>query len=114
VVHLAGFTPAAEKLHRSQSTISYAIERLEEQLGVELFDLRGKKACLTEAGRALLAEAEPYVTGFRQIEHRARSLAAGKGLEIRLSVDIASNKRKRKTVYKDVYLCPIRQVLLLH
>ncbi len=87
VVHLGGFTPAAEKLHRSQSTISYAIERLEEQLGIELFELRGRKACLTEAGRGLLAEAEPYLTGFRQIEHRARSLAAGEGLEIRLSVD---------------------------
>ena len=60
---------------------------LEEQLGIELFELRGGKACLTEAGRALLAEAEPYLTGFRQIEHRARSLAAGEGLEIRLSVD---------------------------
>ncbi len=87
VVHLGGFTPAAEKLHRSQSTISYAIERLEEQLGIELFELRGRKACLTEAGRALLAEAEPYLLGFRQIEHRAQSLAAGEGLEIRLSVD---------------------------
>ena len=87
VVHLGGFAAAAEKLHRSQSTISYAIERLEDQLGIELFELRGRKACLTEAGRALLAEAEPYLVGFRQIEHRAQSLAAGEGLEIRLSVD---------------------------
>jgi DNA-binding transcriptional LysR family regulator len=87
LVHLGGFTPAAEKLHRSQSTISYAIERLEEQLGIELFELRGRKACLTEAGRALLAEAEPYLMGFRQIEHRAQSLAAGEQLDIRLSVD---------------------------
>ena len=87
VVHLGGFTPAAEKLHRSQSTISYAIERLEEQLGMELFELRGRKACLTEAGRALLAEAEPYLMGFRQIEHRAQSLAAGEQLDIRLSAD---------------------------
>lgn len=87
VVHLGGSTPAAERLHRSQSTISYAIERLEEQLGTELFELRGRKACLTEAGRALLAEAEPYLMGFRQIEHRAQSLAAGEGLEVRLSVD---------------------------
>lgn len=87
VVRSGGFTPAADRLHRSQSTISYAIERLEEQLGIELFELRGRKACLTEAGRALLAEAEPYLLGFRQIEDRARSLAAGEGLEIRLSVD---------------------------
>jgi DNA-binding transcriptional LysR family regulator len=87
IVHLGGFSAAARKLHRSQSTISYAIERLEEQLGVELFEMRGRKACLTEVGRALLAEAEPYMMGFRHIEHKARSLASDHVLDVRLAVD---------------------------
>lgn len=87
VVHSGGFAAAAQKLHRSQSTVSYAIERLEEQLEVELFERRGRKACLTEVGRALLAEAEPYLAGFRQIEDRARCLKAGDALDIRIAVD---------------------------
>lgn len=87
VVQLGGFAPAAEQLNRSQSTISYAISRLEEQLGVKLFELRGRKAHLTEAGRALLADAEPHLAGFHQIEQRARALASGGESEIRLSVD---------------------------
>ena len=37
VVHLGGFAPVAEKLNRSQSTISYAVGSLQEQLGVRLF-----------------------------------------------------------------------------
>ena len=55
VVQLGGFAPAASHLNRSQSTISYAIARLQERLGIRLFELQGRKACLTEAGRAAFA-----------------------------------------------------------
>ncbi len=87
VVHLGGFAPAAEQLNRSQSTISYAIGRLQEKLGIKLFELKGRKAHLTELGRLLLADAEPHLAGFNQLEQKARSLAAGGESEIRLSVD---------------------------
>ena len=87
VVQLGGFAPAAEKLHRSQSTISYAIGRLQEQLGVRLFEIHGRKADLTEVGRVLLADAEPHLAGFHQLEQRARLMASGGASEVRLSVD---------------------------
>ncbi len=82
VVQLGGFAPAAEQLNRSQSTISYAISRLQERLGVKLFEQRGRKAHLTETGRALLADADPHLAGFHQVEQRARSLASGGQTEI--------------------------------
>jgi len=87
VVQLGGFATAAEKLNRSQSTISYAIGRLQEQLGVQLFEMHGRKAQLTEVGRVLLAEAEPHLTGFHQLEQRACLMASGGASEIRISVD---------------------------
>jgi DNA-binding transcriptional LysR family regulator len=87
VVQFGGFAPAAEQLNRSQSTISYAMARLQERLGIQLLELKGRKAQLTEAGRVLLADAEPHLTGFHQLEQRARSLASGGESEIRLSVD---------------------------
>jgi DNA-binding transcriptional LysR family regulator len=87
VVQLGGFAPAAEKLNRSQSTISYAIARLQEQLGVQLFEMHGRKAQLTEAGRVLLADAESHLDGFHQLEQRARLIASGGASEVRLSVD---------------------------
>ncbi|MDR3719850.1 MAG: LysR family transcriptional regulator [Bryobacteraceae bacterium] len=94
VVQLGGFTRAAERLNRSQSTISYAVGRLQEQLGVQLFEIKGRKSYLTELGRALLADAEPHLAGFRELEKRACSLAAGGESEIRLSVDsIFPNER---------------------
>jgi DNA-binding transcriptional LysR family regulator len=87
VVQLGGFAPAAEKLNRSQSTISYAIGRLQLQLGVRLFEIQGRKAQLTELGRVLLADAEPHLAGFHRLEQNARLMASGGAMEIRLSVD---------------------------
>lgn len=87
VVRLGGYAAAARHLNRSQSTISYTIAKLQEKLGVQIFTLTGRKASLTEFGRVLLAQAEPYLSGFEQLEQRARSLASGGESEIRLSVD---------------------------
>jgi DNA-binding transcriptional LysR family regulator len=87
VVQLGGFAPAAKRLYRSQSTISYAIGRLQEQLGVRLFEIHGRKAQLTEAGRALLADVEPHLAGFHELEQRARAMATGGASDLRISSD---------------------------
>ena len=87
VVHLGGFGAAAKQLNRSQSTISYAIARLQDQLGITLFEMKGRRAHLTETGRLLLVEIEPHLTGFQNVEQRALSLASGGATEVRLSVD---------------------------
>jgi DNA-binding transcriptional LysR family regulator len=87
VVQLGSFAAAAEKMNRSQSTISYAISQLQEQCKVPLLEMQGRKARLTEAGKALLADVGPLLAGFRALELRAASLAAGGETEIHLSVD---------------------------
>jgi DNA-binding transcriptional LysR family regulator len=56
-------------------------------LGIKLFEIQGRKAQLTEAGRVLLAEAEAHLTGFHQLEQRARLMASGGASEVKLSVD---------------------------
>ena len=75
VVQLGSFAAAASTMNRSQSTISYAISHLQEQFQVPLLEIKGRKAMLTEAGKALLADVEPLLTGFRGLEKRAASLA---------------------------------------
>src|SRR5580704_1514094 len=87
VVELGSFAAAATKMNRSQSTISYAVARLQEHFKIPLLELKGRKARLTETGKALLADAEPLLTGFRALEQRGASLAAGGEKQIHLSVD---------------------------
>src|SRR4030065_197971 len=50
------FAAAAEVLHRVPSAVTYAVQKLEEDLGVSIFDRSGHRAQLTEAGRELLRE----------------------------------------------------------
>jgi len=52
------FTRAAEKLFLTQPAVSLQIKALEEELGERLFERRGKRVSLTEAGRLLFSRAE--------------------------------------------------------
>ncbi len=57
VVDAGGFTKAGERVHRTQSTVSQQIKRLEDQLGRPLLQRTGKQATLTEEGERLLSYA---------------------------------------------------------
>jgi LysR family transcriptional activator of nhaA len=54
IAHEGSLTRAAERLHLSQSALSTQLKTLEEQLGHALFERRGKRLVLTEAGRISL------------------------------------------------------------
>jgi DNA-binding transcriptional LysR family regulator len=53
VAHHGSFTRAAEAIHLTQPAISIQIKRLEDRLGVSLFEQMGKKIYLTAAGKEL-------------------------------------------------------------
>jgi DNA-binding transcriptional LysR family regulator len=57
VVDSGGFTRAGERVHRTQSTVSQQIRRLEETLGRPLLHRNGKRAMPTEEGERLLSYA---------------------------------------------------------
>ena len=53
VVEHGSYAKAAEALHKSQSSVTYAVQKLESQLGVRAFELKGRKAALTQTGELL-------------------------------------------------------------
>lgn len=64
VAHTGNLTRTAEHLNLSQSALSVQIKRLEEQLGHQLFERRGRALHLTEAGRIALDHADAiFATG---------------------------------------------------
>jgi DNA-binding transcriptional LysR family regulator len=75
---------AGEELHRTASTLSYTVRKLEDDLGVKLFDRSGHRAVLTDAGRLLLDEGRALLDAAAAVERRVRTL--GRGWEAGLSI----------------------------
>jgi DNA-binding transcriptional LysR family regulator len=86
-VQAGSFAKAADILNRSQSSVSYAIARLQERLGVSLLRVEGRRAVLTPEGEQLLAEAAPLIDEMARVEERARTIAGGQEASLRLLVD---------------------------
>lgn len=89
VVDEGGFAAAGRRLNRAVSVVSYGIANLEAQLGVVLFDREGsRKPQLTEAGRAVLAEARTVAQGVDGLRAKVKGLLEGLEAEVDLAVDV--------------------------
>ncbi len=86
IVEEGSFAAAARRMNRAQSAITYAIQKLEEQSGVELFDRSAYRPTLTEAGKALLPRARRILTDLE--EYRLHAQRMTKGLEDDLTIVI--------------------------
>ncbi|MET0595395.1 MAG: LysR family transcriptional regulator [Polyangiaceae bacterium] len=71
VVRHGSFAAAAKSLRKAQSAVSYGIKQLEEGLGVALFDRRGHRAILTEAGQMVLEEGRVLLARVKRVESLA-------------------------------------------
>lgn len=78
------FAGAASALFRVPSAISYTVQKLEEDLKVEIFDRSGHRAVLTPAGRYLLDEGRSLLDATDALAHATRQVA--QGWETRLKI----------------------------
>src|SRR3974390_354030 len=84
VVEAGGFTRAGERVHRTQSTVSQQIKRLEDDIGQPLLHRSGKDVTPTEAGEKLLS----YARRLLSLAEEARDVMTRPGNEgaVRLGV----------------------------
>ena len=88
VADTGSFAAAGRRLNRATSAISYAIDALENQLGLPLFERGGtRKPKLTPAGQAVVAEARSVMHGAEMLRARVKALHDGFESEISLAVD---------------------------
>lgn len=75
LAHERHFGRAAEKCHVSQPTLSVAVKKVEDELGVQLFERSASEVKITETGRRIVSQAEKVLMEAGQIHEIA---AAGK------------------------------------
>lgn len=83
--HLS-FTKAASMLHVSQPSISKAIQNLEAELGVPLFYRSSKQLELTDAGQAVLVNAQQVLEAFKNLRSELTDLMELKKGQIRIGI----------------------------
>ncbi len=74
VARHSSFTRAAEEVHLSQPAVSIQVKRLEENVGLELFEQIGKRINLTEAGRELYAASKDVLGRLSELDSAIDSL----------------------------------------
>ena len=87
VVEEGGYAQAAAALHKSQSTVTYGVQQIQKLLDVKVFEIRGRKAVLTDAGKVLYRRARTLLDEAAMLERGAAEMAKDWQPEIRIAVE---------------------------
>jgi len=88
VVEAGGYAQAAERLHKSQSTVTYAVQQIQRLLDVQVFEIRGRKAVLTQSGQVLYRRARTLLEEAAMLERGAADMSRDWQPEIRIAAEI--------------------------
>jgi DNA-binding transcriptional LysR family regulator len=80
------FAAAAESLFRVPSAITYTVRKLEQDLGVAIFNRSGHRAELTEAGAELLREGRYLLNAASELESHVKLIASGVETELTIAI----------------------------
>lgn len=78
------FLKAAERLQYAQSTITLHVQKLEEELGVQLFSRQSRQIELTVAGRTLQGHAAHLLYRAEQLQQAMAGLVTGEAGQLRI------------------------------
>ncbi|WP_390381455.1 LysR family transcriptional regulator [Alteromonas sp. MTD1] len=88
VVDAGGFNQAATEVHKSQSSVHHAVQKLENAIGVVLFENEGRKVKLSPQGELMYRRASFLLNEAEKLEAVANSLQTGTETTLRIAVDI--------------------------
>ena len=79
IVEEGGFTKAAERLNYTQSTITFQIGQLEQELSAKLFERIGRRMVLTKAGERLIPYVDDVLSSIDRLQNFEEDLTSWKG-----------------------------------
>lgn len=75
ILEVGSFQKAADKLGYTQSTVTFQIKQLEEELTLKLFEKIGRRMKLTQAGKDIMPYIDLILQGTEQIGNYGKSLS---------------------------------------
>lgn len=85
------FAKAAEELNKATSALSYAIQKLEEQLAITVYQRQGRRSVLTPAGKILLEDGRTILLATRHLAEKAKEVATGWEPKLRIALESTSD-----------------------
>lgn len=87
-IHEKGsFAAAAEALFKVPSALTYTVNKLEQELGVSLFDRSGHRAVLTPAGELILKEGQQLLDAAGRLSEKVKELESGWEPRLTIAID---------------------------
>jgi DNA-binding transcriptional LysR family regulator len=87
IADAGGVLAASEILHKTQPTVSVAIKKLEEELGVKILSRDSYRATLTPVGESLCRQARSILNQSAKFSELAKHLAQGNEPEVRIAIE---------------------------
>jgi DNA-binding transcriptional LysR family regulator len=85
------YAKASEELNKATSAVSYAVQKLEEQLDIALFQRQGRRSVLTPAGQLILQEGRKILLATSRLANSAKEVATGWEPKIRVAMESTLN-----------------------
>ena len=85
------FAKAAEELNKATSALSYAIQKIEEQLSITIFQRQGRRSVLTPAGKLILDDGRHILNATKLLAEKAKELATGWEPKLRIALESTLN-----------------------
>ncbi|PFO71992.1 LysR family transcriptional regulator [Bacillus cereus] len=79
ILEVGSFLGAARKLNYTQSTVTFQMQQLEQELSVKLFERIGRKMVITQAGKDILPYVDTILQSVEQLENYGKGMKELKG-----------------------------------
>ena len=103
VVDFGGYAQAGEALSKSQSSLNHAVSKLQHTLGVQLLEVKGRKAYLTKEGEVMLRRSRLLTQNVEELEQLAENMTAGWEPEITIACETIHPKEKLYSALEEFY-----------
>ena len=104
ILETGSFQKAADKLGYTQSTITFQIKQLEEELSLKLFEKIGRRMELTQAGKDIMPYVDMILQGTEQIRNYGKKLSEISGsLKLAIQDMLCGGRPFRKISRSDNY-----------